>query len=329
MQASSPQSADASGFGSDRATRDNRVIVLGASGFLGKHVCDRLRALSVDHLSVTRSPKPGYDAAVDLADAPQHELDDLIGSFRPTAVVNCAGAVSGTVDNLLRGNVVAVHALLMAMTNRAPTARLVQLGSSAEYGTPDQEAPMGEDIPTRPSNPYGIAKLASSKLVLRARAQGMTATVLRAFNVTGPQSPSSTMLGSFVEQLLDDPRALRLDFDSLTHQRDYVDVRDVATAACSAAVFAADPPAVANIGRGQAVHIGDLVRLLIEISGTGAKPEDTKTPRSTAKVSSSPIPWQCADVTTAKARLAWQPEISLSESLRDTWSAALRDSANY
>jgi nucleoside-diphosphate-sugar epimerase len=322
MQASSPQSAGASVSASDSDREDERVIVLGASGFLGRHVCSQLRIQSIEHLRVARTPQPEVDAIVDLASSPQPQLDDIIGSFRPTAVINCAGAVSGSVGDLLRGNVVAVHTLLLALSRRAPAARLVQLGSSAEYGAPDTEVPMNEDTQTQPANPYGFSKLAASELVLRARSQGMGATILRAFNVSGPESPASTMLGSFVQQLLNDPEILRIDFDSLTHSRDYVDVRDVAVAACNAA-FTQDPPAIANIGRGEAVRTADLVKELIAVSGTRARLEDTKVARNAAKVSSTAVTWQCADVTTASVRLEWRPAIPLADSLRDTWSTAV------
>lgn len=101
----------------------------------------------------------------------------------------------------MRGNVVGTHSLLLGLSSSAPTARLVQLGSSAEYGSSEGETPMSEETPTQPNSPYGYTKLAASELVLHARDQGLDAIVLRMFNISGPQSPTSTMLGSLIEQL--------------------------------------------------------------------------------------------------------------------------------
>jgi nucleoside-diphosphate-sugar epimerase len=113
-----------------------------------------------------------------------------------------------------------------------------------------------------------------------------------------------------------------MNFDALTNWRDYVDVRDVAVAACNAALRPQDPPAIANIGRGEAVQTADLVSQLIDISSTGAELENTTAVRSAAKASANAVTWQCADVTTARLQLDWRPTIALSDSLRDTWTSA-------
>jgi len=322
MPNSSLPYADESGSASASSKADQRVLVLGASGFLGQHVLSNLRERSVEHVSVTRTPKPGFDASIDLALAPQRELDDLISDIAPTAVINCSGAVRGTTADLMHGNVVAVQALLLALSNRAPAARLVQLGSSAEYGAPEGEVPMDEQTPTRPGSPYGYTKLAASELVLRARTQGLDATVLRIFNVSGPQSPTSTMLGSLVEQLRTTAGRPKFTLDSLAGWRDYVDVRDVATAACTAALLADHVPPLANIGRGEAIQTGDWVKQLVDISGTGAQLEERQETAATHKASAGAVAWQCADITTARERLGWAPAITLADSLRDTWTAA-------
>lgn len=293
-----------------------RVVVLGASGFLGRHVVGKLRERSIEVVTVARKPGAGFDAAVDLVEAPQREIEDLFRQHHPTAVINCSGAVQGTAEQLMGGNVVAVHNLLSALCRAVPQARLVQLGSSAEYGAPDGEVPMTEETPARPSSPYGYSKLAATQLVLRARAQGVPATVLRIFNVSGPGSPTSTMLGALTAKLRSGDRIV---LDSLDGRRDYVDVRDVADAAVRAATSPVDPPAIVNIGRGEAVRTGDWVEQLIEISGTNAVLEVRPDRRLAHKASAAQVSWQCADITPARQHLGWQPAIDLASSLRDTW----------
>jgi nucleoside-diphosphate-sugar epimerase len=215
-----------------------------------------------------------------------------------------------------------MQTLLLGLSAGAPTARLVQLGSSAEYGAPDGEVPMDEQTPTRPGSPYGYTKLAATELVLRARAQGLDAIVLRIFNISGPQSPTSTMLGNLVEQLRTTSGQPKITLDSLDGWRDYVDVRDVSAAACTAAVLDGDIPPIANIGRGEAIRTGDWVKQLIEASGTGAQLEERQGIAGTHKASAGAVAWQCADIATAQRYLGWTPKVPLSDSLRDTWLAA-------
>jgi nucleoside-diphosphate-sugar epimerase len=314
------------GFASVETPDSARILVLGASGFLGRYVSQRLAGLGIEHLRVGRHKRPELDAAVDLVEAPQHEVDQLVESYAPTAVVNCSGAVRGNTDELTRGNVVSVHALLNALLWSAPQARLIQLGTSAEYGAVEGTPPMDEATPTHPTSPYGFTKLAASALVLRARTQFADATVLRIFNVSGPQSPTSTMLGRLVEQLSTAGPVPTLTLDSVDGWRDYIDVRDAAQAACAAALSDSPLPAVLNIGSGTAVQTREWVEQLIAISQTNARVILSRDSHGSHKSSVGAVAWQCADIAAAKAALGWSPTIELATSIADTWTA--RQAAN-
>lgn len=320
MPNSLPPSAGESASGSVETNGAARVLVLGGSGFMGHHVTAALAERSIERLVVTRRREPNFDTAIDLAVAPQANIDEMVRRYRPTAVINCSGAVRGSAEEMMRGNVTVVSNLLAALTAHAPEARLVQLGSAAEYGAPETAAPMSERTPARPSSPYGYSKLAATELVLRAKSQGLSATVLRIFNVSGPQSPTSTMLGNLIARLQESDT---ITLDSVDGWRDYVDVRDVADAAVNAAISPAQPPGVVNIGRGEAVRTGDWVEQLLEISGTGARLEVRQDPELEHKASAGQVAWQCADISLARQSLDWAPSVALADSLRDTWLAAV------
>jgi len=74
------------------------------------------------------------EVALDLLASPARTLRAVLRATRPAVVVNCAGVVSGTAEQLADGNVVAPVRLLAAMTATAPTALYIHLGSAAEYG---------------------------------------------------------------------------------------------------------------------------------------------------------------------------------------------------
>lgn len=194
----------------------------------------------------------------------------------------------------------------------------MQLRSSAEYGAPDGQHPIDESADERPSSPYGYSKLAATQIALHARSQGLAITVLRIFNVSGPLSPTSTMLGAAVARLRSGEP---LVVDSLDGWRDYVDVRDVAAAAV-ATTYAAEAPPLLNIGSGHAVRTGDWLKRLIEISGSKTAPIVGIDPSRSHKSSTTEISWQCADISLARSALRWSPQITLDKSLQDTWSAA-------
>jgi NDP-hexose 4-ketoreductase len=298
-----------------------KVLLLGAGGFLGQAVRAELGARTIYTVGAGRTPGPGIDHLVDLTGSSQHDLDQLISAIDPVAVVNCTGATHGTVDDLTLGNVVAVHALLSSLAWSAPTARLVQIGSSAEYGAAPKDTSIAEDATPRPGGGYGHTKLAGSAMTLWAREQGFDVVVLRAFNVTGPGSPPSTLLGRTLNQIRTDGKVV---LGPLGTWRDFVDVRDVARAVVDAAVTSEPLPPIINVGRGEATLSRDAVTWLIEASGTGAPLiEEASEHEGYAGSPAATVVWQRADITAAAEHLGWSPAITVRESLRDTWQRAI------
>ncbi len=81
-----------------------------------------------------RRPFPGADVAVDLAADRPYLLAGALAKAAPDAVVNCAGATGGDAVTLAEVNARGPAALCAALREAAPGARLVHLGSAAEYG---------------------------------------------------------------------------------------------------------------------------------------------------------------------------------------------------
>ncbi|GAA3076304.1 hypothetical protein GCM10020000_72090 [Streptomyces olivoverticillatus] len=78
----------------------------------------------------------------------------------PTPSSTARGAVGGSALTLTAVNARGPAALCAALHEAAPDARLVHLGSAAEYGPADGHRPAVEDGPARPLGLYGAAKLA-------------------------------------------------------------------------------------------------------------------------------------------------------------------------
>ncbi|NVI89285.1 NAD(P)-dependent oxidoreductase, partial [Actinomadura sp. BRA 177] len=165
-----------------------RILLIGATGFIGRHVRTRATAAGFEVVAASRAAGPG-DLRLDLAAGPV-SVAAAVREFAPDAVVNCAGATRGEPADLVHGNVMAVANLVTALASAAPEARLVHLGSAAEYGNAEPGTPITESAPPRPLGVYGVTKLAGTELV-RAAA-GLDTVVLRVFNPVGPGSPCPT-----------------------------------------------------------------------------------------------------------------------------------------
>ncbi|MFB7270363.1 NAD-dependent epimerase/dehydratase family protein [Streptomyces sp. NPDC056244] len=319
-----------------------RVLLLGANGFLGRFVADRLLADPAVHLTALGR---GDDADVrfDLAGGSPGALTRFLDAVHPGVVINCAGATRGGARELTRHNTVAVATVCEALRRSGCGARLVQLGCASEYGPSPHGSSTAEDAVPRPGGPYGVSKLAASELVLGA---GLDAIVLRVFSPVGPGTPAGSPLGRLAEAMR---RAMQagdgeLKLGGLGVQRDFVDVRDVARAVHAASLSAAQ--GIVNIGTGRAVKLRDAAAVLARVAGYAGALHELDLPpgpvrpghatigaprgeSATEHIGAGPFPypdgcgaWQQADVRTARDRLGWRPRINLEESLADIWMEA-------
>ncbi|MER5519461.1 NAD-dependent epimerase/dehydratase family protein [Streptomyces sp. NPDC002763] len=292
-----------------------RILVLGHSGYLGTHVAAGLRAVpGAQVLGGGRSADA--DHRVDLASVRPEQLAKTLAAVAPDTVVNCAGATGGDAVGLAEVNARGPAVLCAALRDAVPAARLVHLGSAAEYGPGTPDAPVTESAPTSPAAPYGATKLAGTVAVT---ASGLDAVVLRVGNPVGPGAPAASLPGRITALLREagaDPEAV-LRLGDLSAYRDFVDVRDVARAVLLAATAAGPPPPVLNVGGGRAVPVRELVHALAARAGFRGRIEES----SGGSVRSARVSWQCSDISAAERALGWRPAHTLEDALAALWES--------
>ncbi|QGV77219.1 NAD-dependent epimerase/dehydratase family protein [Streptomyces ficellus] len=297
-----------------------RILVLGSTGYLGGHVTAGLRAVEGARL-LLGGRSPGTDLAVDLATARTGPLCEALAPLAPDVVVNCAGAVGGDPVTLAEVNARGPAVLCAALREAAPGARLVHLGSAAEYGPGTAGEPVTEGAPTRPVAPYGATKLAGTVAVTSS---GLDAVVLRVGNPVGPGAPAAGLPGGLARRLYraggDAAEPVRLG--DLSAYRDFVDVRDVARAVVLAVTRPGPVPPVLNVGGGRAVPVRDLVHGLARTAGFTGRIEEA----GGGSARSAAVAWQCSDISAAREALGWAPRYGLADSLAALW-AAVADAA--
>jgi nucleoside-diphosphate-sugar epimerase len=298
-----------------------RCLLLGATGFLGSQIRTRLAETpGVELLTAARSRHADTHVQLDLARVGLPRLEALLHDVQPHVVVNCAGATRGDAAELVAGNVVVVAALAQAVVRAVPSARLVHLGSAAEYGRVESGKAVSESARPEPLSAYGISKLAGTALLRSAVDDvGLDAVVLRVFNPIGPDAPENTLPGRLVAELR---RTARTGEDILVGPldayRDFVDVRDVAEAVAAAALTPARVPFLLNVGSGRATGLRELAKAMAAVAGT----EQRLVESEPGSFRSADVPWQQADISAARHALNWLPSIDLSTSLRDMWQGS-------
>jgi NDP-hexose 4-ketoreductase len=294
-----------------------RMLLLGASGFLGAHVARAAELLPEIELIPHLRLAAGDAVALDLAAADSRQVEEMLERVQPDVVVNAVGATGSDPKRLEALNVRVIELLLAAFGRTLPVARLVTFGSAAEYGPTPAGRPIDEESATSPVSSYGRSKLAGTRLVVEAAEAGrVDGVVLRVFNPLGAAMPATTLAGSAARRLrhamAEHQAAIRLG--PLDDHRDFVDARDVADAVVAVARVAEVGARVLNVGSGMATRNRDLVRQLADLAGfRGEILEDAAAPER-----SGAVHWQQAGISRLQ-QIGWEPRRSLRQSLVSLW----------
>ena len=168
---------------------DGKVLITGASGFIGSRLRDQLLASGSDVVAIRRPGSPpsraGRSAEADYARVA--DLERIIGEEKPDYVLHVAGATKGSsYEDFRLGNVMPTRNLLTALRGEHPdTKRFVLVSSATSYGPSASSAPHREENPPRPIEHYGQSKLEAERVVEEESA-GVPWTILRPSGVYGP-----------------------------------------------------------------------------------------------------------------------------------------------
>lgn len=200
-------------------------------------------------------------------------MSHLFAQVRPDAVIHLAALVSVqlSISNPALNHRLNYHAteVIAQLVADYSVPRLVFASTAAVYGDAGT-GPITENATKAPFSPYGHAKLASERFLLEfAQRNKTTVRVQRYFNVYGvrqnPNSPYSGVISIFVDRA---KRGLMADiFGDGEQTRDFVNVRDVATANVIAATRDSLLSGVANICTGCAVSLNQLWRVIAQTFG--------------------------------------------------------------
>jgi nucleoside-diphosphate-sugar epimerase len=309
----------------------NRVLVTGAAGFVGSHLCEALLAggeevVAVDcfteYYSASRKHanlSAALAAGVEFkrADLACDELDSLL---RGVDVVYHLAGQPGVRPSwgeefvlYAQRNLVATQRLLEA-TLRTGGARWVFASSSSVYGNIGDSPARESDKPT-PVSPYGLTKAACEELIdVYRRAHGLSAVSLRYFTVYGPRQRPEMAFASFIRAVLRGSPLHVLGNGKQT--RDFTFVTDAVAATIAAAKLGVEP--VYNISGGASSTLLEAIAEIERLTGRRALVDFSDSARGDAYRTS-------ADLTAARRDLAYAPAVSLPGGLALQVEAAMSE----
>lgn len=168
---------------------EGKVLLTGASGFIGSRLRDTLLDAGADVLAIRRAGSPeakrGRSVEADYAD--KDGLKRLMEDEKPDYVFHVAGVTKGvTYEDFRKGNVMPTENLLEALRDSHPELRrFVHVSSLASYGPSTREKPHTEDAPRKPIEYYGESKLESEEAVEKM-GDTLPWTIIRPSGVYGP-----------------------------------------------------------------------------------------------------------------------------------------------
>jgi nucleoside-diphosphate-sugar epimerase len=292
-----------------------RVLITGATGFIGRPTVECLRAAGFEVHAFTRSTanlEGGHAHVVDVLD--RDAVTESIAALRPSHLMHLAWDVSDT-EGPQHLSWVQASLHLLEQFQKNGGRRAVVAGTCFEYDASYGFCTEGL-TPIRPDTFYGQAKASLSALAQAyGESTGLSVATARIFFVYGPHQPSQKLIPDVIESLLAAETA------ECTHGqqvRDYLHVTDVAEACVALLESSVEGPV--NVGSGVPTRLQEMIYTVADAIGA----------RSRVALGARPAPSDEAPLLVANpARLreevGWRPSYTIREGLQDTvewWRAA-------
>jgi nucleoside-diphosphate-sugar epimerase len=290
-----------------------KVLVTGASGFIGRNSLDLLLARGFEVHAVCRHEGVTLPSGVvrHIADLLQPaQLDPLLRSAQPTHLLHLAWYAEPATYRHAPENfrwVGASMELLQAFRS-AGGQRAVLAGTCAEYDW-SQGHCLERRTPTRPQSVYATCKHALHLLAESyAATTGLSLAWARMFYLFGPGEHASRLVPSVIRSLLQDGEALCSD---PAKQRDFLHVEDAAAAFVALLDSAVD--GAVNIASGRPVTLQALADEIIGLTGGAGRVRFGAMPAAEG----DPLTLT-ADVSRLRDEVGWRPRYNLRSGLEQT-----------
>jgi len=300
-----------------------RVLVTGASGFIGAHLTRRLLDAGANVHALTSVVSSVYPMRlVDIRDRiTLHEgslidrgaLETIAADVKPAYVFHLGaythvGKSWQRVDECVQVNVQGTVNLLMALAPHGYT-RFLNTGTSEIYG--DIDVPFREDKQPHPVSPYSVSKYAAEEFCrLFAESHKWPIVRVRPFNAYGPAQSPDRVIPEIITRALRGQQ-LRMTQGQQTREFNYVD--DICTGFMQLATAPGIDGDLFNLSCGEDVSIRDLATTILDLMGNPVEADFGALPERPTEIME-----MRGDATKTRDRVGYESKTSLQDGLTAT-----------
>lgn len=307
--------------------KSKRVLVTGAGGFIGSHLCEALVENGYEVRAFVRYNSRNfwgwienslYKSRIEVVAGDIRDYDSVKDAVKGVDMIFHLAALIGIPCSYIsplayiKTNIEGTYNILQA-ARELNARKVIHTSTSEVYGTA-QSVPITEDHPINPQSPYSATKASADFLALSFyRSFDLPVAVIRPFNTYGPRQSARAVIPTIITQILSGKRKIKIG--SLHPTRDLTYVKDTVEGFIAVAESEKSIGEVINIGMNFEISIGDLGKLISKLMNVEIKMEVEKERQRPEK---SEVERLWADTKKAKLLLGWSPKYTLEQGLKET-----------
>jgi len=279
----------------------NKVLVTGSKGFVGRHLCKRLREIGI---RVVTNSKEHHKLDVT-------NIDQILTIADVEAVIHLAAKTS--ILNSVKNPYETYHTNILGTLNLLEFARIRNIKkfiyvSTYVYGQP-QYLPIDEIHIVKPHSPYNKSKLLAEELCENySHDFGINIVILRPFYVYGPNSRYRSFIPSVIRQIMKNGKVV---LSGENTKRDFLFVTDFVNLLQTILHQFPNGYNFYNVGYGKSYSLKEVAQSLAKLLDKKITVQSSKTPVTD-------IPDMRADITKVSKTFNWRPTIDIDKGLRLT-----------